>query len=467
MNIQNIPETNQKRVVIIGGGFAGLKLAVNLADGFWSKSPVQVVLIDRQNYHQFQPLFYQVATAGLEPSAISFPFRKVFQKKQNIHYRMAELRSVDSANNVITTNIGTLQYDYLVIATGADTNYFGQQNIIRNCLPMKTTGEALFIRNTILHNFEHALNMKIQEDISEFLSIVIVGGGATGVELAGAISEMKRYVLPKDYPELDFSLMRILLVESGKELLGAMSKKAQQQSLMHLRDKLGVEVRLETRVTDYDGDFVHFADGSTVRANTVIWAAGISSHRIEGLNSEIYGRGNRIQTDAQNRIKGYENIFALGDIACITTDPRFPNGHPQLAPVAMQQGIQLAANLINAQKGKPFKDFQYVDKGSMATVGRNMAVVDSKLFSFGGFIAWLGWLFVHLLYIIGTKNKTGILLNWAWAYFTYDQSLRLLIRPKEKQKDGKLEVVANHIDTMREEDVFTDPKSDTKNTPSS
>ena len=456
MNIAHIPEcTNgQKRVVIVGGGFAGLKLAMELADGWLSKSPYQVVLIDKQNFHQFQPLFYQVAMAGLEPSSISFPFRKIFQERNNVFFRMAELKQVETERNVIITNIGELHYDHLVLAMGADTNFFGQPNIIKNTLPMKSTGEALFIRNTILHNFEHALNMRKTDDISEFLSIVIVGGGPTGVELAGSMAEMKRYVLPKDYPELDFSLMDIVLVESSPELLSPMSKKAQEKSLHYLRNRLGVKVLLNTRVLDYDGDFVSLSDNSTIRANTVIWAAGVVSKKVAGLPDDIYTRGGRMIVDGFNCVKSCTNVYAIGDLACMMgVETNYPNGHPQLAPVAMQQGIHLAQNLLAVAKQKAMRPFKYFNKGAMATVGRNMAVVDMPSFSFTGFFAWLTWLFIHLLYIIGVRNRFLILLNWAWSYFTFDQSLRLLIRPKEKQKDGKLEVIANHLDELEDDNT--------------
>jgi NADH:ubiquinone reductase (H+-translocating) len=436
MEVAHIPETNRPRVVIVGGGFAGLKLATQLAN-----SGYQVVVLDKYNHHQFQPLFYQVAMAALEPSAISFPFRKIFQRWKNVHFRLAELLEVMPDEKKILTSIGLLKYDYLALCIGADTNFFGNANIIKNTLPMKSTGEALFIRNTIIQNFESALNMRKDGDISEFLSIVIVGGGPTGVELAGSLAEMKRYVLPKDYPELDFGLMKIVLVESSPELLGPMSKKAQKTALYYLREKLGVEVLLNTRVMDYDGDHVKLGDGSEIRANTVIWAAGVASKKIKGLPDTAYGRAGRLLVDEFNQLQAHEGIFCIGDACYMTTDAAFPNGHPQMAPVAMQQGKHLAKNLLRKLKNKPFLPFKYYNKGAMATVGRNKAVVDTPRFSFTGFFAWSAWLFVHLMYILGTRNRLFIMLNWAWSYLTFDQSLRLLIRPREKQKDGNLEVL--------------------------
>jgi NADH:ubiquinone reductase (H+-translocating) len=447
IDIENIPApaAGQKRLVIVGGGFAGLKLAMRLSDGWFFRSSYQIVLIDRQNFHQFQPLFYQVAMAGLEPSAISFPFRKIFQSKKNVHFRIAEVKEVAAAENMLLTSIGKIQYDYLCLATGADTNFFGNQNIIKNSLPMKSTGEAIFIRNTILHNFEAALNMKDKGDISEFLSVAIVGGGATGVELAGAIAEMKRYVLPKDYPELDFKLMKIYLIESGAELLGAMRKKSQEAALYFLQNKANVEVLLNTKVLDYDGDYVFIDKGEKLRVNTVIWAAGIKANQLAGFLADTYGRAGRMLCNEFNQIKSSNNIFALGDLALQTHEKKYPNGHPQVAPVAMQQGSHLADNLLGLNKGKKLIPFVYKDKGAMATIGRNMAVVDMTSFSFKGIIAWFAWLFVHLLYIIGAKNRFFILLSWAWSYFTFDQSLRLLMKPKEKQKDGKLEIKSTQI----------------------
>lgn len=422
--ILHIPATGLKRIVIAGGGFGGLKLARKLLGrGF------QIVLIDRNNYHQFQPLFYQVATAGLEPSSISFPFRKIFQNREEVHVRIGSLESVDPDAQVIMTDIGSLHYDVLVLATGVTTNFFNLNGIRQHGLSMKSVSDAIFIRNTILQNYEAALNESEPEMIQSYLNIVIVGGGPTGVELAGAIAEMKEYVLPKDYPELDFSLMKIYLFEAGPALLGGMSKASSDIALKYLR-KLGVSVKLNALVKDYDGREVMMDKGVTHRTHTLIWAAGITAERIRGLDEAEYGKGNRMLTDEFNRVKGFSNIFAIGDMALMTT-AQYPNGHPQVAPVAIQQARQLACNLVRQEKGRRMKPFRYRDKGTLATVGLNRAVAEFPFLRLKGYAAWLIWTFVHLMSIVGVKNRVLIFLNWAWNYFTYDQSLRLLIKPKK------------------------------------
>lgn len=422
----NINKTNQKRVIIIGGGFGGLKLAREL-----SSSNFQVVLIDKNNYHQFQPLFYQVATAGLEPSAISFPFRKVFQKALNVHVRVAEVSSIDASSNCIQTSIGKIEYDYLVLAIGADTNFFGNQNMMKHAMPMKSVSEALSIRNTILENYEKALVTKDEKEKQALMNIVIVGGGPTGVEVAGTLAEMKRTVLPKDYPELDFSLMQVHLLEGSSRVLASMSEIASEKAKQYLID-LGVEVSLNARVTDYDGNTVTLTDSPAIHTRTLVWAAGVTGNKIEGLNAEVISRGNRILVDKTNKVSGYSNIFAIGDIA-LMKDDAYPNGHPQVAQVAIQQGELLAKNLKASAAGKTMKEFKYKDLGSMATVGRNKAVVDLPKIKFQGFFAWMVWMFIHLMSIVGIKNRLLIFINWAWNYITYDQSLRLIIKPKSKQ----------------------------------
>ena len=426
-NIANIPDPKFKRVVIIGGGFAGLKLAKKL-----SKTYYQVVLLDKNNFHQFQPLFYQVATAGLEPSAISFPFRRIFQNKKNVHFRMAELLSVNSSEKTIETTIGSLSYDYLLICTGASTNYFGIQNFERNALGMKTTGEALTIRNTIIRNFEKAINTNDLEEQEAYLNIVIVGGGPTGVELAGAIAEMKKYILPKDYPELDFSRMHIYLFEAAPRVLSSMSEHASHNSLKYLQN-LDVIVRTDTMVKDYDGKNVQLEDES-IASKTLLWAAGISSAKIDGLPENVYTRGGRIHVDRYNHVEGLEGIFAFGDLAYMEEE-QYPSGHPQVAQVALQQATNFVKNLQRFEEEKDPIKFQYKDLGSMATIGRNLAVADLPLMKFRGFIAWVIWLFVHLMAILGVKNKLFIFLNWAWNYVTFDQTLRLLLKPVPKVKD--------------------------------
>jgi NADH:ubiquinone reductase (H+-translocating) len=420
----NIPQTNQKRIIIIGAGFGGLQLAQSLA----GNDDFQVVLIDKNNYHQFQPLFYQVATAGIEPSAISFPLRLAFHNHPNIHVRVASVTKIISEKNVIETSLGELSYDYLVMAIGADTNFFGNQNIADKALPMKSVGEALGLRNRLLESFEKALVSDNEEDRIGLLTIIVVGGGPTGVELSGTLAEMKRHVLPKDYPELDFDLMQIYIVESGAELLGPMSKNAQVKSKEYL-EQLGVNVMLGCRVSDFDGQYAYFNDGSKIRTNNLVWAAGVKANTIEGINPAIMMRGGRMKVNNYNQIDGYDNIFALGDVA-LMTEEKYPNGHPQVAQPAIQQGKLLAKNLINLIRGNELKPFIYRDLGSMATVGRNLAVVDLPFWKFQGFFAWLTWMFVHLMAIVGVKNKLLIFINWLWNYVTYDQSLRLIIRAK-------------------------------------
>ena len=421
----NIPKVPQKRIVIIGGGFAGLRLLRKLV-----KHAFQLVLVDKNNYHQFQPLFYQVATAGLEPSAISFPFRKIFQSRKNVFIRMTEVVKIDPEVRCVYTGIGQINYDILVIASGADTNYFGNQNLRALAYPMKSVSEALGLRNRLLENYENALITTDPEEKQGLLNLVIVGGGPTGVELSGAIAEMKRFILPKDYPEIDFNAMHIYLLEASPALLNGMSRKSSEKAYQYLL-KLGVKVWLNSMVRDYDGKTVFLANGSFLRTTTFVWAAGITGCAPEGMQAGSFGKGNRLLVDSCNRVSGYENIYAIGDIALMQQDG-FPNGHPQVAQVAIQQASNLAENLVRQHEGKPLKDFRYKDLGSMATIGRNLAVVDLPFLHFQGIFAWFVWMFVHLMSIVGVKNRLMIFINWLWNYFTYDQSLRLIIRPKVK-----------------------------------
>lgn len=418
----NIKETSRKRVVIVGAGFAGLSLARKLA-----KSEYEVVLLDKNNYHQFQPLFYQVAMAGLEPSSISFPLRKVFQNSKNVIIRICELKSIDSDNLLIETSLGSLRYDHLVLSMGATTNFFGNKELEKNALTMKSTEDALFLRNKILLDYESALLTADYEKRQGYIDIVIVGGGATGVELAGALAEMRNFILPKDYTELDNSEVDIYLVQSGDKLLPGMSEKSSTQALKFLQE-IGVEVLLNTRVVEVDGEFVRTNTDRKIRAKKVIWAAGITCKKIVGLPADCYSRGNRIAVDRNHLVKGFHNIYALGDIAYMEEE-KYPNGHPQVAQVAIQQAKNLAKTLLR----KSHKEFKYNDLGSMATVGRNKAVVDLPSFSFTGFFAWVTWLIVHLASLIGVKNRFFVLFNWMWNYITYDQSLRLIIRTKNKK----------------------------------
>ncbi|WP_028526284.1 NAD(P)/FAD-dependent oxidoreductase [Runella limosa] len=424
----NLPKTELKRIVIVGAGFGGLVLARKLSQ----RSDVQIVLVDKNNYHQFQPLFYQVAMAGLEPSSISFPLRKVFQSKKNVHIRVTEVKHINPEANVIETGLGAIEYDYLVLATGADTNFFGMKNIIENAMPMKSVSEALAIRNRVLQNFEDALSSQSLEERLGLMNIVIVGGGPTGVEIAGTLAEMKRHILPKDYPELNFDSMQIYLYESSPAVLEVMSQEASVKAKEYLTD-LGVNLRLGMRITDFDGKYAYTNTGDRLRTNNLIWAAGVKANGIDGIPTEVYGRGGRIKVNRFNQVEGFSNVFALGDLA-LMTEEKYPNGHPQLAQPAMQQGELLAKNFSRLLKGQEMQPFTYKDLGSMATVGRNLAVVDLPFWKFQGFFAWVTWMFVHLISIVGVKNRLLIFINWLWNYVTYDQSLRLIIKPKVQKE---------------------------------
>jgi len=424
------------KIIIVGGGFGGLKLARSLNN----KAGFEITLIDRFNYHQFQPLFYQVATAGLDASNISFPLRKAFHNSKNVHIRIGEVTEIVASKNLIRTSLGDMDYDMLVLATGADTNFFNNASLKENAFPMKSTVEALQLRHRLIQNFEDALLAKTEAEMEKLLTLVVVGGGPTGVELSGALAEMKRYVLPKDYPEIDFSRMKIYLLEGLDQTLAAMSDRSSEQSQRYL-EKLGVKVLTKTMVKDYDGELVVLDNGSTIRSGTVIWAAGIKGNVPPGIDKELIARGNRIRVDRTNRVIGSPNIYALGDIAYMET-PKYPNGHPQVASGAIQQAKHLAKNL-QRRPGQPWEEFEYYDKGSMATVGRNLAVVDlprPKL-HFGGFLAWMVWMGLHLVLILGVKNRIFVFLNWLYNYITYDQSLRLIFpafnRVKAEKKDGQ------------------------------
>lgn len=422
------------KLVIIGGGFGGLRLARKLSN----KPGFNIILIDRFNYHQFQPLFYQVATAGLDASNISFPLRKVFQKSRNIHFRMAEVQQVLTDSKKLITDIGEIEFDALVIATGADTNFFGNQQLASNAFPVKSTVEALQLRHRLLHNFEDALHVKDKLELERLMNIVVVGAGPTGVELSGAIADMKRYVLPKDYPELDFSQMKIYLLEGTGKTLATMSEKSSNQSRRYL-EKLGVTVLTNTLVKEYDGKTVQLQNGNTIETSMVIWAAGIKGNVPAGINNELIARGNRIKVDRHCQVQGYENIFAIGDVAYME-EPGWPKGHPQVAPVAMQMADMIAKNLrsmeTKSNNAAP-EEFVYNDKGSMATVGRNLAVVDmpKPKLHFGGFFAWMIWMGLHLMLILGVKNRFFVFINWLYNYVTYDQNLRLIF--KEFYRENK------------------------------
>jgi len=420
------------KVIIIGAGFGGLRLARKLNN----KSGFDVTLIDKHNYHAFQPLFYQVATAGLDASDISFPLRKVFHGSKNVRIKLAEVQQVVTAQNKIVTNIGEFDYDVLVIATGANTNFFGNQSIIDHALPMKTTAEALELRYRFLHNFEKAVSAKNEKDLQSLMTIIVVGGGPTGVELSGAIADMRHYVLPKDYPELDFSKMTIYLLEGQGKTLGTMSEASSADSRRYL-EKMGVKVMTNSTLKEYDGVKATLQNGDTINAATLIWAAGVKGNVPEGIDKDLIARGNRIKVNHQNRVEGSANIYAIGDVSYLE-NKAYPNGHPQLSPVAIQQADVLAENLqlIENKRDKSLKEFIYNDKGSMATVGRNLAVVDlaKPKLHFRGFIAWIMWMLVHLLLTLGVKNRFSIFSNWVYNYFTYDQNLRLIFRNYDSNK---------------------------------
>lgn len=427
----NIPELDRERVVIVGAGFAGLNTAFKLR-----KSSYQIVLLDRQNFHQFQPLFYQVAMSGLEPSSIIFPLRKAFQNYDNIHIRVCSLKSVNPADKTIETTIGPVWYDHLVLAIGATNNFYGMQNVEDCAYTLKSISQSIFLRNNILYNFERALVETSYEIRKEYLTIAIVGGGPTGVELAGSIAEMRNFILPKDYEELNPEEVEINLIQTGNCVLEGMSEKSQEAALKFLRE-LGVNVRFGHRVTGYDGLYAELDNGNKIKTRNFIWAAGVKARSIPGLENHV-GGGNRIIVNEFNRVEGQENIYALGDLAIMKTED-YALGHPQVAQVAIQQSRNLARNLKKAQKGKPFGKFQYDDKGTMATIGRHKAVADLPRWNFSGFVAWILWLGVHLYSLIGLKNRVFVFINWIWNYFSYDQSLRLIIRPYYRTRKKRKE----------------------------
>jgi len=421
----NIPETAQKRIVIIGAGFGGLKLAQKLIG-----SGYQIVIIDKNNYHQFQPLFYQVATAGIEPSSILFPLRKIFQNQKDVYIRVGEVYSIDFGKKILQTSLDTVWYDYLVVSTGVNSNFFGMKNMEEYAIPMKSASEAMALRNRLLQSFEKAVTLRDQNEKKALLNVVVVGGGPTGVEVAGAIAEMKKFVLPKDYPDLNFDLMQISLVEGSGALLAVMSEHASKKSLFYLK-RLGINVLLNSRVVDYDGKILSLGDGQKINTQTVIWAAGISGEVPSGMPAESLGRGRRLIVDEFSQVQGFDDIYAIGDVSVMST-LEYPNGHPQVAQVAIQQGANLARNFIFLKNKSQLKPFRYIDRGSMATIGRNRAVADLPFLKFSGFIAWLTWMFVHLMAIVGVKNRLLIFINWMWNYMTYDQSLRLILWAAKK-----------------------------------
>lgn len=435
----NIQRNQKKRVVIVGGGLGGLRLAEDLYG-----SGMQVVLIDKNNFHQFPPLIYQIASAGIDPSSISFPFRQIFRKRKDFYFRMAEARMVDTEKKILQTSIGKIDYDYLVLAAGATTNFFGNKNIEEWAIPMKTVPEAMGLRNALLSNFERALTCATEEERQELLNVVIVGGGATGVEIAGALSEMKRYVIPYDYPDMDSSLMHIYLIEAGDRLLAGLSQESSQKAYDFLKS-MGVDIQFGKMVTDYRDHKVIMKDGTEIPTRTFLWVSGIRANAMPGIDESHLGRGFRFKVDEFNRIPGVEDVFAIGDQCLQTSDEAYPNGHPQVAQVAIQQAKNLAKNLKRIDKGadnSQLTAFHYNNLGSMATIGRNKAVVEIGKFRSQGFFAWVLWLVVHLRSILGVKNKMMVLLNWLWKYVSYNDSIRMITyatKPREVEERMKRE----------------------------
>ncbi len=425
-----IEKSDKPRVVILGGGFAGVELAKSL-----KHVAVQVVLIDRQNFHTFQPLLYQVATAGVEPSSIIYPFRKIFDDQPGFFFRMADALSVDPSKQLVETSIGYLNYDYLVIATGAVTNFYGNTEIQEKAIALKQIEDALSLRNTILTNFEKALQIKDEVQLNSLMDFVIVGGGPTGVEIAGALSELRKHVFPKDYPELNFVNMDIHLIQSGPQLLKGMSDEAALKA-KELLERAGVKLWMNCRVKSYDGFKVSLDTGESLCTRTLIWAAGVTGTVINGIATTAL-KGNRLKVDQFNRVEGYNNIFAVGDIAVMPSDQN-PEGYAMMAQPAIQQGVWLGKNIGRMLKNEPLQPFRYRDQGSMATIGRNQAVADLKFFGkvykLQGFRAWFIWMFIHLISLIGFRNKLVVLINWIWSYFTYNSGIRLIIGRKKENE---------------------------------
>ncbi|QYS90578.1 NAD(P)/FAD-dependent oxidoreductase [Flavobacterium covae] len=423
----NIPQSSKKRVVIIGGGFAGIALAKKLRN-----KNFQVVLIDKHNHHTFQPLLYQVATGGLEAGSIAYPIRKVIQGCTDFYFRLTNVREIDTNHQKVLSEIGDIHYDYLVIATGSKTNYFGNKEIEHNSMSMKTIPQSLNIRSLILENFEEAVLTKDEVERNALMNFVLVGGGPTGVELAGALAEMKKAIFQKDYPDLDIQKMQIHLIQSGDRILNTMTEKSSVASENFLKE-LGVKIWKNVRVTNYDGRTITTNTNLVLDAATVIWTAGVQGACIHGLPEESVVKGvKRIRVNEFNQVKGFENIFAIGDIASMENE-LYPQGHPMMAQPAIQQGDLLADNLLNLQQNKSMKAFVYDDKGSMATIGRNLAVVDLPKYHFNGVFAWFVWMFVHLFSLIGFKNKAVVFLNWVYNYIRFDREGRLIIRPYKKK----------------------------------
>ncbi len=422
--MMQLPKSEHKRVVVVGGGFAGLEVVKALAN-----KPVQVVLLDRQNYFTFQPLLYQVATGGLEPNSVAYPLRRLFYRAGNVLFRIAEVGEVDVGQHCLHTSAGRIKYDYLVIATGSRPQFFGLDQ--RYLLPLKTVPDALRLRNWVLRRFEKALVEKDERKRAALFNFVVVGGGPTGVELAGALAEMKRFVLPKDYPGLDIERMQIYLLEGLNRLLPFMSEEASRQALEDL-DRMGVRIGLNKLISDYDGRKIEFGH-TVIPTRSLIWTAGVEAAPPEGLREDAFSIDRRLVVDPFSRVRGTENVFAVGDVALMPSEA-YPEGHPMLAPVAVQQGKHLGKNLQRLLGKENLQAFHYRDKGTMATIGRNKAVADLPLGTISGFPAWIAWMFIHLLWLVGFRNKAVVLLNWMYNYFTYEKALRLIITKPKKEK---------------------------------
>ena len=426
----NINRTDQKRIVIIGAGFGGIELVKGLRN-----SNFQIVIFDKNNYHTFQPLLYQVATCGLEADNIAYPVRRIFRKDNHVHFRMADVIQVIPDKKIIQTSVGSIEYVYLVIATGSQSNYFNLAPVQHLLMPMKSISDALDLRSFILQNLENAIVAENNAEEQELLNIALVGGGATGVELAGALAEMKRYVFPKDYPGMDISQMRIALYEAAPRVLSAMSDEASSKALQYL-EEFGVEVHLNTSVESYDGHLMKTKDGQTIPTDTVIWTAGVKGNFPLGFGDQTIVAGNRLSVNKTNQIDHYESIFAIGDAAAMI-DENHPKGHPMLAQVAIQQGKLLAKNLMHLVQNEALEHFTYVDKGSMATVGRIRAVADLPKRKFQGIFAWFLWSFVHIFTLVGFRNKFKAFFGWTYSFFTYDRAMRLIIYPYKKNDANK------------------------------
>ncbi|MCO5231087.1 MAG: NAD(P)/FAD-dependent oxidoreductase [Chitinophagales bacterium] len=427
MNLK-LPQTTHKRIVVIGGGFAGMNLALHLKN-----TDFQVVLLDKHNYHTFQPLLYQVATGGLEPTSIAYPLRKLLRKIPNAFFRIANVENIDTDKKIISTDIGSLEYDILVIATGTTTNFFNlPQASTAKMKSLKSISEALDLRSYLLENFEMALLEDDPQKKQALINIVIVGGGPTGVELAGAIAEMKNHMLPRDYKELDLTKMQVHLYEATDKLLGPMTENSRERALEYLKN-LNVQVNLKTAVKSYEDGVLYLGEGQQLPTETVIWTAGVKGKSLPGINPEAVLPNGRIKVDEYNQVPLLKDVYAIGDISCMITE-KLTHGHPMVAPVAIQQGELLAKNFIRKEQGESLKAFEYFDKGSMATVGRNKAVVDfpGKSIKMGGFMAWIAWMFVHLMSLVGFRNKLIVLTGWVYNYLNYDRVLRLIIRPSRE-----------------------------------